>query len=82
MICVPHSANLALVTLFTLHLLAAVPNAGPYVEFTIEPNDWAQAPYRPHLEVRDGVVEIPPGPGWGIELQADWLARAERQVTE
>ena len=82
MICVPHSANLALVTLFTLHLLAAIPNAGPYVEFTIEPNDWAQAPYRPHLEVRDGVVEIPPGPGWGIELQADWLARAERQVTE
>src|SRR5262249_7406658 len=30
---VPHSANLSLVTVFSLHLMAAIPNAGPYVEF-------------------------------------------------
>ena len=38
--CVPHSANLSLVTVFALHLLAAVPNAGPYVEFSIEGPDY------------------------------------------
>jgi len=80
--CVPHSANLGLVTLFTLHLLASIPNAGPYVEFTIEPNDWAQAAYRPNLEVRDGLVEMPPGPGWGVEILPQWLQKAERQVSE
>ena len=79
--CVPHSANLSLVTLFTLHLLAAIPNAGPYVEFTIEPDDWSRSAYRPHLEVRDGRVEIPSGPGWGVELEAAWLAKADRQVS-
>ncbi|MGB2822973.1 MAG: mandelate racemase/muconate lactonizing enzyme family protein [Phycisphaerae bacterium] len=79
--CVPHSANLSLVTLFTLHLLAAIPNAGQYVEFSIEPNDWSQAAYRPGLEVRDGLVEMPPGPGWGVELNADWLAASNRQVS-
>ncbi len=80
--CVPHSANLSMVTLFTLHLLAAIPNAGPHLEFAIEPNEWAQAAYRPKLEVRDGVVEIPPGPGWGIEMDGDWLARSAWAVTE
>lgn len=79
--CVPHSANLGLVSLFTLHLLAAIPNAGDYVEFTIEPCPWAQAAYRPRLQVRDGVVEIPPGPGWGIELDAAWLAGCAHQVS-
>ena len=32
----PHAANLGLVTLFTMHLLAALPNAGKYLEFSIE----------------------------------------------
>ena len=33
---VPHSSHLSLVTLFSLHFMAAIPNAGPFVEFTIE----------------------------------------------
>jgi L-alanine-DL-glutamate epimerase-like enolase superfamily enzyme len=35
--CVPHSANLSLVTVFTLHMMGAIPNAGPHIEFSIEP---------------------------------------------
>ena len=34
---VPHSANHSMVTLFTLHLFAALPNAGPMMEWSIEP---------------------------------------------
>ena len=33
--CVPHSANMSLVTVFTLHMMGAIKNAGPYVEFSI-----------------------------------------------
>ena len=36
----PHAANLGLVTLFTMHLLAALPNAGKYLEFSIEGADY------------------------------------------
>ncbi|HKC16227.1 MAG TPA: mandelate racemase/muconate lactonizing enzyme family protein, partial [Steroidobacteraceae bacterium] len=32
----PHSANLSLVTMCTMHLLGAIPNAGKYLEFSIE----------------------------------------------
>jgi L-alanine-DL-glutamate epimerase-like enolase superfamily enzyme len=80
----PHSANLSLVTVFTLHLMAALSNAGPYVEFSIEGPDyypWQEDLYSPALEVKDGRVRIPEGPGWGIEVNPEWLARAAYQVS-
>ena len=75
----PHSANLSLVTVFTLHLVAALPNAGPYVEFSVEGPDyypWQEGLYSPALRVQDGRVRVPDGPGWGIEVNPEWLADA------
>jgi L-alanine-DL-glutamate epimerase-like enolase superfamily enzyme len=80
---VPHSANLSMVTLFTLHLLASIPNAGPYMEFSIEWDDSLnQSFYRPRLEVKDGRVMIPPGPGWGVEIDPEWLKSAQYQKSQ
>jgi L-alanine-DL-glutamate epimerase-like enolase superfamily enzyme len=36
----PHSANLSLVTMCTMHLLGAIPNGGKYLEFSIEGADY------------------------------------------
>jgi len=82
--CVPHSANLSMVTVFSLHLMGAIENAGPYVEFSIEPTayyPWQAGLFSPELEVRDGMVQIPDQPGWGVEINPDWLASAEHQIT-
>jgi L-alanine-DL-glutamate epimerase-like enolase superfamily enzyme len=81
----PHSANLSLVTVFTLHLMGAIEGAGPYVEFSIEGPDyypWQDGIFSPALVVRDGKVRIPDGPGWGVEIDPAWLARATRQSSE
>jgi L-alanine-DL-glutamate epimerase-like enolase superfamily enzyme len=81
----PHSANLSLVTVFTLHLMGALENAGPYVEFSIEGADyypWQDNLYFPALVARDGKVQIPDGPGWGVEINKDWLASATYQKSE
>jgi len=79
---VPHSANLSLVTLFSMHLLAAIPNAGPHLEYTIE---WEQEVnqmfYQPKLEVKEGKVKIPSAPGWGVEIDSEWLKNAEHKST-
>ena len=80
--CVPHSANVSLVTVFTLHVMGAIPNAGPHIEFSIEPSPWADAMYTPSLVVRDGKVDIPAGPGWGVEIDPTWLEATEHQVSE
>ena len=82
----PHSANLSLVTLFTMHLLRAIPNAGPYLELSIEGPDyypWQQdlfveSPYA----VQDGQVTVTDAPGWGVQIHPDWLAAAQHQVSE
>jgi len=82
--CVPHSANLSLVTVFALHLMGAIPNAGPYVEFSIEPDEYypfQAGLFEPRLSVRDGAVAIPDGPGWGVEIRPEWLAQAVRRVS-
>jgi L-alanine-DL-glutamate epimerase-like enolase superfamily enzyme len=80
---VPHSANLSLVTVFTLHFMAAVPNAGPVVEFTIEGDmNKGGTMYSPELVVQDGKVQVPNGPGWGVRINPDWLAKANYLKSE
>jgi L-alanine-DL-glutamate epimerase-like enolase superfamily enzyme len=80
--CVPHSANVSMVTVFTLHMMGAIPNAGPHIEFSIEPTSWTEGLYTPALEVRDGKVDIPSGPGWGVEINPAWLEGSEYAVSE
>lgn len=83
---VPHSANISLVEVFSVHLMAASPNAGSFLEHTIEDdagvNRLAAAMYEPQLVVRDGRVRVPDGPGWGVHIAPAWLEQAQRRVSE
>jgi L-alanine-DL-glutamate epimerase-like enolase superfamily enzyme len=82
---VPHSANISLVEVFSVHLLAAAPNAGRYLEHTIEDeaaiNKLSADMYEPQLVVRDGRVSVPDGEGWGVRILPAWLERADRRIT-
>lgn len=85
MACTPHSANLSLVTTFTLHLMGAIEAAGPYVEFAIEGLDyypWQKDLYDPFPIAKDGKVQIPSEPGWGIQIRREWLENAQYQCSE
>ena len=83
--CTPHCANLSLVTLFTMHLLRAIPNAGKYLEFSIEGADYypwqedlfVNSPY----EIVDGQAHVTDAPGWGAEINPVWLERADYQIS-
>ena len=82
--CTLHSANLSLVTLFSLHFMAAIENAGKYVEFSIEGADyypWAQHIFSPEFEIRQGNVLLSDKPGWGVEIEPEWLSLAAYRVS-
>ncbi|RUS60625.1 mandelate racemase/muconate lactonizing enzyme family protein [Pseudorhodobacter sp. E13] len=83
--CTPHSANLSLVTICTMHLLGAIPNAGKYLEFSIEGPDyypWQEGLFLGNpFAVTEGKVQIPQRPGWGVDINPDWLARATHQAS-
>jgi L-alanine-DL-glutamate epimerase-like enolase superfamily enzyme len=84
--CTPHAANLSLVTLFTMHLLRAIPNAGKYLEYSIEGPDyypWQQALFvKSPFNVTDGFVMVSEEPGWGFEISPLWLANARHETTD
>ena len=81
----PHCANLSLVTLFTMHLLKAIPNAGKYLEFSIEGADyypWQQDLFKTSLfDTEDGCVSVKSDPGWGFEINDEWLSKSDYQVS-
>ena len=84
--CTPHCANLSMVTLFTMHLLGAIGNAGKYLEFSIEGPDyypWQEGLFsRSPYDIVDGHATIPDAPGWGVEISPQWLGAASHQISE
>ncbi|MEO0761537.1 MAG: enolase C-terminal domain-like protein, partial [Pseudomonadota bacterium] len=82
----PHCANLSMVTLFTMHLLRAIPNAGRYLEFSIEREDYYPWQYGLFVEdpygIEDGHATVTDAPGWGVTIAPAWLARSRYQVSD
>ena len=58
-----------MVTLFTMHLLRAIPNAGKYLEFAIEGADYYPWQYNLFVEdpfaIEDDHARVTDRPGWG-----------------
>ncbi|MGW8316397.1 MAG: mandelate racemase/muconate lactonizing enzyme family protein [Bacteroidales bacterium] len=83
--CIPHSANHGMVTLYTLHLMRAIPNPGKYLEYSIEFEDQinreAREMYDPPLVVSDGSLDLPPEPGWGVTVHQAWLEGSDYRVS-
>jgi L-alanine-DL-glutamate epimerase-like enolase superfamily enzyme len=66
--CTLHSANLSLVTLFSIHLMAAIENSGEYVELSIGGRDYYPCQFnlfRPNYEIIDGRVSLSNKPSDG-----------------
>jgi L-alanine-DL-glutamate epimerase-like enolase superfamily enzyme len=70
----------------TMHLLRAIPNAGKYLELSIEGLDYY--PWQDGLflgepyKIVDGNAEVTDAPGWGVEISPDWLDKAAYKCSE
>jgi L-alanine-DL-glutamate epimerase-like enolase superfamily enzyme len=38
--------------------------------------------YTPELEIRDGALDLPGNPGWGVEFSKEWLEGSTCQVSQ
>lgn len=73
----PHSPNMSLLQVFTLHMLGVHPAATELHEWRAglaEP--WQLQLYDPMPVAIDGRVAVPMGIGWGVEINPDYLAKA------
>ena len=84
--CTPHCANLSMITLFTMHLMRAIPNAGRYLEFSIEGADyypWQEGLFTSDpYNIVDGHACVSDKPGWGVEISHDWLSKSIYQMSD
>jgi L-alanine-DL-glutamate epimerase-like enolase superfamily enzyme len=75
---VPHNTQTGAAGVKILHFASAIPNAGDFMEYPwrkpAQPESW----YSPNLEIKNGAIQVPAGPGLGIEIDAKYLAAARK----
>jgi len=72
--CTPHMSGGGLGFLYMVHFVSALPNATPHHEFkglrTSVPFECRSSP----LQVVDGRIKVPTGPGFGVDVDPAWVA--------
>jgi L-alanine-DL-glutamate epimerase-like enolase superfamily enzyme len=52
------------------------------MELSIESDPWTESLFTSKLEVRDGQMQVPDGPGWGVTINPEWLDKADYQISQ
>ena len=71
----PHNASGPIGTAATLHAVAAIPNLFLQEMFAPDDAPWKGEIAFPAHRIFDGRIDVPRGPGLGIEINVDELAR-------
>lgn len=74
-LCVPHISGSGLGYLYMMHFVSAVPNAGPYHEFKGFNNELPLECPTSDLKSHEGTVKVPTGPGLGVTIDPDYIAK-------
>jgi L-alanine-DL-glutamate epimerase-like enolase superfamily enzyme len=76
MTCTPHMSGWGLGYVNALHFVSCIPNPAPHLEFkglSAIPFECGTSP----LTCVNGVMRVPSGPGFGIDLDPGWVAKAQ-----
>ncbi|MEM6327839.1 MAG: mandelate racemase/muconate lactonizing enzyme family protein [Bacteroidota bacterium] len=73
----PHISGQGLGFLYAAVFASCVENAGPYHEYKGIDDDLPVSASGGLLQARNGTILVPNGPGFGAEIDPDWLARSQ-----
>ncbi len=73
--CTPHMSGGDLGFLYMMHFVSALPNALPYHEFKGFKTDVIYECKTSPLKSENGMVQVPTGPGSGIDLDSDFIRK-------
>ncbi len=71
--CIPHLSG-GFGFIYMLHLVSAMPNAGPHIEF----KGYTDLPIEcktSSLRLEDGKIKVPTGPGIGVDIDPDYVKK-------
>ncbi len=73
---VPHNTQTGAASVNILQFASAIPNIGPFMEYPFrgprKPASW----YTPQFDIVNGVLQVPTGPGMGIEFDSAYMRKA------
>lgn len=75
--CTPHMSGWGMGYLNAIHLMSYIPNPASHVEF----KGYSRIPFHcgtSSMKVENGKIRVPSGPGFGVEIDPDYLRRAVR----
>jgi L-alanine-DL-glutamate epimerase-like enolase superfamily enzyme len=78
MTIVPHNTQTGASATNILQFASCTPNIGKYMEFPNRGPVKRQSWYSPQFEIRNGEVQVPAGPGLGIEFDPDFMKKARK----
>jgi galactonate dehydratase len=70
--CAPHNYYSHLATFISAQWCAAIPNVR-ILEVDVDDVPWRETLTTAVPEIEDGVLKVPPGPGWGVDVNEDVL---------
>ncbi len=74
---VPHMSGGRLGYLYNIQFVSAVPNAGPHHEFKGLRTDVQFECKTSPLQVVGGKIKVPTGPGFGVDIDPEWIKKHE-----
>lgn len=73
--CTPHISGSGLGYLYMMHFVSVLPNAGPFHEFKGFNTELPVECKTSTLSSLNGIVTVPAGPGMGVEIDPDFIAK-------
>jgi L-alanine-DL-glutamate epimerase-like enolase superfamily enzyme len=74
---VPHNTQTGVASVNIVQFGSYTPNIGQFLEYPWRQSQKAESWYTPNFIIKDGFIDVPKGPGMGMEIAADYLASAE-----
>ena len=78
MTIVPHNTQTGITGAYILQFASCIPNTGKRMEYPWRKPENKPSWYSPHFEIKQGVIDVPTGPGLGVEIDPDFLNKATR----
>lgn len=75
---VPHNTQTGAASTHILQFASCIPNIGDFMEHPYRGPRQAESWYWPQLQIKKGVIDVPSGPGLGIQIDPDFLGRAKK----
>lgn len=72
--CTPHISG-GMGYLYMMHFVSTLPNAGKFHEFKGDNRELPLSCNTSTLRIDNGVMQVPTGPGSGVDIDPDWLRK-------